>query len=264
MTRARITGLALGALTIVAIASGAVLAGGDGGGQLQGSRGADDLIAAAAQPAPSTTTATSPADAGAKADRKAATDADARPSKAERGERDARGDAAASTEQAAGSAATTPEPATKRSPAPAPKPKPQPSGLRLDGPRLPNVSAKSTDGNVDFGALRGPAVIHVYASWCPTCRAEAPGFGRALERAPGVRPIYLAVADEPADAAAFVRRHSWPNGPRIDDPERELANKLGVDYQPNLILVDRAGRTRVLAGGLAEAKLTAVLQALEA
>lgn len=272
LTRSRITGLALGALTVAAIAGGVVLAGGDSS-QLTRSAGADDLVAAAAQVTPAPTPGSEQATGGGSSSKQeassgAASKADAQASKAAAeggaagggGGTDPGAEAARSqTPGAQGSSAQA-----DRAPAATPKPTPRPTGLRLDGPKLPSVTATSTAGTVDFGSLRGPAVIHVYASWCPTCRAEAPGFGRALKKAPGVKPIYLAVADEPADSAAFVTRYGWRSAPRIDDPSRELATKLGVDYQPNLILVDRDGRTRVLAGGLAEAKLTAVLQALEA
>lgn len=249
-------------LAVAAIGAGAVLAGGDAGSSLS-DRAADELLAtttpAATTGDPDAPAVTTPASQDS--DRPQPTDKEDEPDAAPRA-------STAPAEPTGGGGSTdTPAAAGAREQAPAertPSSKPARAALRLDGPRLPKVTATSTDGTVNFGTLRGPAVIHVFASWCPTCRAEAPAVAKALRAAPGVQPIYLAVADQPADSAAFVERYDWPAAPRVDDPGRELATKLGVDYQPNLILVDRAGRTQVIAGGVSQAKLTALLRALEA
>jgi hypothetical protein len=42
-------------------------------------------------------------------------------------------------------------------------------------------------------------------------------------------------------ARAFVRRYGW-TWPSIRDPERALARRFGMTYQPAFILIDAKGR----------------------
>lgn len=132
----------------------------------------------------------------------------------------------------------------------------------LDGPRLPAINTSSTEGPLNLAKLRGPAVLHIYASWCPTCKAEADGFAEALQQAPKVKPYFIAVQDTPDDAASFAREYGWRSGPRIDDPEREVASALGLQGQPNTVVIDRTGATKVFAGPVDQATLTALLRSV--
>lgn len=132
------------------------------------------------------------------------------------------------------------------------------------GPKLPKVQAQSTDGTIDFAALRGPAIVHVFASWCSVCRAEAAELGKALNAAPGVKPIWIAVQDDPASSKAFQTEFAWRSGPRIDDEDRSVAAKLGLSGQPNTILVDAAGNTQRFAGAVPVPTLKALLARLDA
>jgi thiol-disulfide isomerase/thioredoxin len=132
----------------------------------------------------------------------------------------------------------------------------------LSGPALPDVRATSTDGTIDFASLKGPALIHVYASWCSVCQGEAADLGRALKDVPGVKPVWIAVQDEPSASAAFVKQYDWPAGPRIDDANRSLAGQLGLTGQPNTILVDAEGNTRTFAGAVPRPTLIAMLRAI--
>ena len=49
------------------------------------------------------------------------------------------------------------------------------------------------------------------------------------------------MADTPDEASAFVDVYGW-TWPSISDPARELARRLGADYQPHFILIDAEGR----------------------
>lgn len=132
----------------------------------------------------------------------------------------------------------------------------------LDGPRLPAIKAASTQGTLNLAKLDGPAVLHIYASWCPTCKADAAGFSEALQQAPKVKPYFIAVQDTPSEAADFAREYGWRSGPRIDDPEREVASALGLQGQPNTVVIDRTGATKVFAGPVDQATLTALLRSV--
>lgn len=59
------------------------------------------------------------------------------------------------------------------------------------------------------------------------------------------RFLGLNAADMQPTARAFLKRYGW-TWPSISDPQRRLARRLGVDYQPAVILIDARGR--VVAG----------------
>ncbi len=136
------------------------------------------------------------------------------------------------------------------------------AAARLTGPKLPNLRVASTDGDLNLGELKGPAVVHVYASWCSVCRGEAADLSAALRAAPNVKPIWIAVQDEPSASAAFAKEFDWPAGPRIDDRNRSIAGKLGLTGQPNTVLVDAEGNTRTFAGAVPIPTLKALLGSL--
>jgi hypothetical protein len=53
--------------------------------------------------------------------------------------------------------------------------------------------------------------------------------------------VGLNVADTPADARAFARKHGW-SWTQVLDTRRERARALGGEYQPFVALVDAEGR----------------------
>jgi thiol-disulfide isomerase/thioredoxin len=129
------------------------------------------------------------------------------------------------------------------------------SSLPTPTPLRAFTATDSTGQAIGSATIKGPTVIHIYASWCPTCRAEAKHFAAFLRANPAITPIYIAVADQPASAARFITASGWRPGPIIDDPKRTLATALGLSGQPNTIFVNRAAQTETLRGGAGLATL---------
>jgi cytochrome oxidase Cu insertion factor (SCO1/SenC/PrrC family)/thiol-disulfide isomerase/thioredoxin len=103
------------------------------------------------------------------------------------------------------------------------------------------VSGKGIDEGL--AALSGrPAVVNVWASWCPPCREELPLFA-AAERRFGSRIAFLGadLEDNAGSARSFLRRvgTDYPSYP-VD--EAEVAASLGpVHGAPVTFFLDRAG-----------------------
>lgn len=85
----------------------------------------------------------------------------------------------------------------------------------LSGVVLPGLAGSEADGStLDVGALTGPAVINMWATWCTPCLAELPDFQRASADYPDVRFVGV-------DATGF----------RDDGESLEFLAGLGVTYE---------------------------------
>jgi cytochrome c biogenesis protein CcmG, thiol:disulfide interchange protein DsbE len=113
-----------------------------------------------------------------------------------------------------------------------------------DHAALPDVTLPGLhDGAValDVGALRGPAVINLWATWCQPCRKELPAFQQVSAARPDVRFVGVDIAED----AATARDYLAGLGVTFDqylDPRGELSDGLGTAVLPVTVVVDAAGR----------------------
>lgn len=83
-------------------------------------------------------------------------------------------------------------------------------------------------------------VVNLFASWCLPCQVEAPQL-RAL--ADGGAVIHgIAVADKPADIAAFLRKHGDPFRRIGLDPHKRAYRAWRASGIPETFVVDGTGR----------------------
>ena len=103
------------------------------------------------------------------------------------------------------------------------------SGETRVGKPAPQFSMPLLGGG-EFGTEdhRGsPMIINFWASWCPPCRQESPGFERVWQKYQdqGIQIVGVDIQDTEEDALGYVREFglSFPNG-------RDTDGKITVEY----------------------------------
>ncbi|WP_412061267.1 TlpA family protein disulfide reductase [Rubrivirga sp. IMCC45206] len=115
----------------------------------------------------------------------------------------------------------------------------------------PDASHATLDGDptgpADFGGR--VVVLNVWATWCPPCVVETPGFvDLSREFADDVQFLGLSVDDDPADVRAFAARHGVPYPLLVGPPLSGAMPHAPV--LPTTLVIDRAGRVRLRHEGL--------------
>ena len=86
------------------------------------------------------------------------------------------------------------------------------------------------------------ALINVFASWCPPCRAEHPMLMQLAKD--GVALYGINYKDKPEDALAFLNELGDPFKAIGADRTGRAAIDLGVYGYPETFVIDRTGRIR--------------------
>lgn len=121
------------------------------------------------------------------------------------------------------------------------------------------------------GRPHGPAeyagqvvVMNVWATWCPPCIAEIPGFvDLAAEFSGDVQFLGLSQDDDPADVRVFAQKRGVPYPLLVGAPVSGMLPPVAV--LPTTFVIDRRGRVRMRHEGLlVEPALRAALRTLVA
>ncbi len=87
-----------------------------------------------------------------------------------------------------------------------------------------------------------PVVINFWASWCPPCRDESPGFERVWQkyRDAGILFVGVDIQDTEQDAAEYINEFglTFPNG---RDPEGRITVDYGVIGLPVTFFIGANG-----------------------
>ncbi len=93
-------------------------------------------------------------------------------------------------------------------------------------------------------AMHGePFLLNVWATWCPTCRAEHAELARIAEEY-GVPIFGINYKDNPAEARRWLARYGDPYVFSVVDADGSLGIDLGVYGAPETFLVDAEGVIR--------------------
>lgn len=107
---------------------------------------------------------------------------------------------------------------------------------------LPEVHGPSLSGvNITTKDIRGPYVLHVFASWCGTCRFEH-AFWQKLPHKYQV--IGLAFKDYKPRVAHWLELYGNPYQSVILDPTGRIGINLGIYGTPETYVIDANGKVR--------------------
>ena len=139
---------------------------------------------------------------------------------------------------------------------------PTPAGKA--GDQLPDLTLNCFTGGapVNLRDVKGPAVINVWASWCPPCRKELPAFQRLSERADGRFQVIGVNSRDSRGGAQSIGEDYGVGFPMLLDQGDAFQRALVRNAFPLTVLVDADGRIRHTdaTGALDDARLAALLQ----
>ena len=112
---------------------------------------------------------------------------------------------------------------------------------RMIGKPIPAFQLQTlTDANkiLTQNDIQGPALLNVFASWCPSCYVEHPYFMQM--QADNLIPIYgLNYKDERQDGMKFITDLGNPYKEIIFDLDGRLGIELGVYGAPETFVIDK-------------------------
>lgn len=113
------------------------------------------------------------------------------------------------------------------------------------GEALPALELACFTGGEPFplADLRGPAVVNLWASWCPPCREELPALQRYADAHAGEVHVLGVITDDRREAAAALADDLGLTFPALDDPDAQLQAQIGGAL-PVTLFVDAAGTVR--------------------
>lgn len=117
-------------------------------------------------------------------------------------------------------------------------------------------------GQVALREVRGPAVINVWASWCPPCRKELPAFQRLSERADGRLRVLGVNSRDGREAAQSIGEDFGVRFPVVVDQGEAFQRALERNAIPLTVLVDGQGTVRHVdaSGALDDARLAELVR----
>jgi peroxiredoxin len=126
-------------------------------------------------------------------------------------------------------------------------------GWGSTGSGVPAVTLDMLNGGaLPLGELKGQVVlVNFWATWCPPCRAEMPGFQKAYQslHADGFTVVGVSMDDASrAHVASFLQDHGIQYPVAMATTE-VVAAFGGVNSYPTSFLIDRKGRVRYTIRG---------------
>jgi thiol-disulfide isomerase/thioredoxin len=129
---------------------------------------------------------------------------------------------------------------------------------------LPELTLSCFTGGapVALRSVAGPAVINVWASWCPPCRKELPAFQRLSQRTTGQLQVVGVNSRDSRSGAQSIGEDFGVRFPILVDQGEALQRELKRNAIPLTLFVDADGRVRHIdaTGALDDAQLAKLVR----
>lgn len=124
--------------------------------------------------------------------------------------------------------------------------------MDVSGTPLDFTAATLTGDAFEGASLAGKdSILWFWASWCPTCAAEAPGVAEAAAQLPeGVTLYGVPGKSDQAGMESFVSDFGLGNITEIVDADGSLWSNFGVPSQPAFALINDDGTITTVQGSL--------------
>lgn len=132
------------------------------------------------------------------------------------------------------------------------------------GKSVPAVTLATLDGSAVSlpGLARGrPAVINLWATWCPPCIREMPVLAAAQQRDMGIQFIFTNQGESADTVAHFLRTQGLKLDNVLLDPASATARAVGSSGMPTTLFFDADGQlVDAHLGAVSDASLAAKLE----
>ena len=114
----------------------------------------------------------------------------------------------------------------------------------LIGKPFPDFESKSLfdpdEAIVRDDVVGRPTLVNVWATWCPTCKAEHAELNKISETT-DLQMIGINYKDDRLKAINWLTEHGNPFDKVLEDPTGDLGIELGVYGAPETFILDRSG-----------------------
>jgi len=116
------------------------------------------------------------------------------------------------------------------------------------GAPLPPIQVRTLEGApVKLSALRGPALVDLWATWCVPCARSLPFYQQLAVRT-GIRVVAISIDDDDAPVRKWLLEHAT-SFEILRDPNGVVAQQLGMHVMPTSLLIDSQGLVRARHDG---------------
>lgn len=125
----------------------------------------------------------------------------------------------------------------------------------LIGRSFPSFSLPSLYGNgtITEKDIKGPALVNIWATWCPNCYDEHTYLNKLSEQ--GIKIYGINYKDKKEDAIHWLEDMKNPYVLNIVDKEGKLGIDLGVYGAPETYIIDKNGVIRYKHIGEVDSKI---------
>lgn len=110
-------------------------------------------------------------------------------------------------------------------------------------PHVDELSLTTLEGEAtSLSALHGkPAVVNLWATWCPPCRREMPVLAEAQQREKDIEFVFVNQGEPATTITDYLNRNTLQLENVFLDPGRGWSHQLGADAMPTTLFFDAKG-----------------------